>query len=121
MLVLTRKQNEKICIGNEVTITVLRTKGKAVRLGIEAPAQISILRGELVRELPTEQLDPDTAGAECAAETAPREAVKTSGHRQRPATNWPTSPVDRTDTTGPGTTRNSDSSCRRKRLSCCQH
>lgn len=48
MLVLTRKQNEQIRIGNDITITVIRTKGKAVRLGIEAPSEISVLRGELV-------------------------------------------------------------------------
>ena len=48
MLVLTRKQNEKIQIGDNITITVIRTKGKAVRLGIDAPKNINVLRGELV-------------------------------------------------------------------------
>ena len=110
MLVLTRKQKEKIRIGNEVTITVLRTKGKAVRLGIVAPAHINILRGELMCELPTEEFEHETAAAENAVEPAPRGAVKTSSHRQQPATNWPTSPVDRTDTTGPGGKRCPDSS-----------
>ncbi len=47
MLVLSRKQNEKICIGNSITVTVLRMKGKAVRLGIEAPRDINVVRGEL--------------------------------------------------------------------------
>jgi carbon storage regulator CsrA len=47
MLVLTRKYQEKIRIGNNITITVLRTKGKAVRLGIEAPADVPVIRGEL--------------------------------------------------------------------------
>lgn len=47
MLVLTRKQSEKIRIGNNITITVIRMKGKSVRLGIEAPNSISVLRGEL--------------------------------------------------------------------------
>lgn len=47
MLVLTRKQQEKIRIGNDITITVLRTKGNAVRLGIEAPSNIAVIRGEL--------------------------------------------------------------------------
>ena len=50
MLVLTRKPNEKICIGDSITITVLRMKGNAVRLGIEAPDSCNILRGELVFE-----------------------------------------------------------------------
>jgi carbon storage regulator CsrA len=48
MLVLTRKQNEKIRIGENITITVIRMKGKAVRLGIDAPKEINVLRGELL-------------------------------------------------------------------------
>lgn len=47
MLVLTRKYQEKIRIGNNITITVLRMKGKAVRLGIEAPPEVPVIRGEL--------------------------------------------------------------------------
>ena len=47
MLVLTRKQSEKIRIGDNITITVIRMKGKSVRLGIEAPNSVSVLRGEL--------------------------------------------------------------------------
>jgi carbon storage regulator CsrA len=47
MLVLTRKYQEKIRIGDNITITILRTKGKAVRLGIEAPADVPVIRGEL--------------------------------------------------------------------------
>jgi carbon storage regulator len=50
MLVLTRKYQEKIRIGDNITITVLRTKGKAVRLGIEAPADVPVVRGELAFE-----------------------------------------------------------------------
>ena len=48
MLVLTRKLQEKIQIGDGITITVLRTKGKSVRLGIEAPMEVPVIRGELV-------------------------------------------------------------------------
>ena len=51
MLVLTRKQQEKIRIGDEIVITVLRMKGKSVRLGIEAPGDVQVLRGELVFDL----------------------------------------------------------------------
>ena len=50
MLVLTRKYQEKIRIGDNITITVLRTKGKAVRLGIEAPTNVPVVRGELTFE-----------------------------------------------------------------------
>jgi len=47
MLVLTRKQNEKIQIGDNVFLTVLRIKGNTVRLGIEAPKDVRVVRGEL--------------------------------------------------------------------------
>ena len=47
MLVLTRKPNEKIHIGNDITITVIRVKGQQVRLGIEAPRNVRVLRAEL--------------------------------------------------------------------------
>ena len=47
MLVLSRKREERIQIGPNVTITVLRFKGRAVQIGIEAPAEMAILRGEL--------------------------------------------------------------------------
>ena len=72
MLVLTRKQNEKIQIGDSITITVVRTKGKTVRLGIDAPAEMAVLRGELVFEL-----DADEAPADATEEAeAPRRSQR---------------------------------------------
>ncbi len=47
MLVLTRKKTETIKIGNEIVITVIQTGKGTVRLGIEAPAHVRVLRGEL--------------------------------------------------------------------------
>jgi carbon storage regulator len=47
MLVLTRKKNEKISIGKDVTITVVRINGDKVRIGIEAPENISVDRLEI--------------------------------------------------------------------------
>ena len=47
MLVLTRKLDEKIRIGENITITLLRVQGNTVRLGIEAPRDIRVIRGEL--------------------------------------------------------------------------
>ena len=57
MLVLTRKQNEKIRIGNNITVTVIRMKGKSVRLGIEAPNNVSVLRGELAFDQANDSAD----------------------------------------------------------------
>jgi carbon storage regulator len=48
MLVLSRKAGEKICIGNGITLTVLSWKGNRVRLGIDAPPHVRIVREELV-------------------------------------------------------------------------
>ncbi len=56
MLVLTRKLQQQINIGENVTITVLRVKGNTVRLGIDAPREIRITRNELPKT------DPGGAG-----------------------------------------------------------
>ena len=50
MLVLSRKENECIKLGDSITVTVVRVSGDKVRLGIEAPANILVLRGELEQE-----------------------------------------------------------------------
>ena len=50
MLVLGRKQMESIHIGQNITVTVLSVRGRTVRLGIDAPPEVSILRSELVLE-----------------------------------------------------------------------
>ena len=47
MLVLTRKLQEKIRISDNIVVTVLRVKGNSVRLGIEAPREVRVVRGEL--------------------------------------------------------------------------
>ena len=68
MLVLTRKQNEKIQIGDNIYLTVLRIKGNTVRLGIEAPQDVRVVRGELppqtelpkVKEMTLMVTDPAT-------------------------------------------------------------
>ncbi|HYT87668.1 MAG TPA: carbon storage regulator [Gemmataceae bacterium] len=48
MLVLNRKIGERILIGEGIVVTVVRVQGKQVRLGIEAPASVSIRRTELL-------------------------------------------------------------------------
>lgn len=47
MLVLTRKRNEMIRIGDDVVIKVIKTGKGAVKIGIEAPANVRVLRAEL--------------------------------------------------------------------------
>ena len=50
MLVLSRRVNERLVIGNNVVITVQRISGNRITLGIEAPREVRIRRGELDRE-----------------------------------------------------------------------
>ena len=47
MLVLTRKLNEEIKIGDDITLKIVRIKGGVVRVGIDAPMDFKVLRGEL--------------------------------------------------------------------------
>jgi carbon storage regulator len=56
MLVLSRKKNETIRIGDSIELIVLEVEGNSVKLGIEAPEEIRVLRGELWRAF-QEQLE----------------------------------------------------------------
>ena len=48
MLVLTRKESQSILIdGGQITLTILRIRGNQISVGIEAPKEVSVLRGEL--------------------------------------------------------------------------
>ena len=47
MLVLSRKKNETIIIDGRIKVEVLKIKGNTIRLGISAPADVKVLRGEL--------------------------------------------------------------------------
>jgi carbon storage regulator len=59
MLVLTRRIGERIVINDQVVLEVLQVKGNRIRLGIQAPPGLSILREELLsRETQVEQGNP---------------------------------------------------------------
>jgi carbon storage regulator len=47
MLVLSRRETERIKLGDSIVVTVVKVGGDRVRLGIEAPADVLVLRGEL--------------------------------------------------------------------------
>jgi carbon storage regulator len=49
MLVLSRRQSERIRLGDSIVVTVVKVAGDRVRLGIEAPSDVLVLRGELER------------------------------------------------------------------------
>jgi carbon storage regulator len=61
MLVLTRKLMEKLFIGDDICVTVVRLEGGQVRLGIDAPREVSVVRAELVPERSAAR--PRAAGA----------------------------------------------------------
>jgi carbon storage regulator len=47
VLILTRKEDETILIGENVSIKIVKIRGNQVRLGVDAPADIYVLRGEM--------------------------------------------------------------------------
>ncbi len=93
MLVLTRKQQEKICIGDEIVITLLRVKGKSVRLGIEAPDKVCVLRGELLFDASADEEPASNSGN--ATKTTRKPAFETARKCEKGDTR-------QVDTTHPG-------------------
>lgn len=62
MLILTRRINESLVIGDDVTVTILGVKGHQVRIGVDAPRDVSVHREELAykdNETPTSGADKD--------------------------------------------------------------
>lgn len=51
MLILTRKTNQKLIINDNIEITVLEVNGNAVKIGINAPSDVSIYREEIYKEI----------------------------------------------------------------------
>jgi carbon storage regulator len=55
MLVLTRKSNQSIMIGDDIEISVLSVVGEKVRIGIQAPADVPVFRTEIYLEIQRQQ------------------------------------------------------------------
>ncbi|NLF72525.1 MAG: carbon storage regulator CsrA [Candidatus Anammoximicrobium sp.] len=58
MLVLSRRVGERILIGDNISVTVVRITGGGVRLGVEAPADMAVIRQELKDRLDDEEALP---------------------------------------------------------------
>lgn len=70
MLILTRRVGETVMIGSEVTVTVLGVKGNQVRIGINAPKNVSVHREEIYERIQREQNGETTSRADTSAEYA---------------------------------------------------
>ena len=57
MLILTRRVGETLMIGDEVTVTVLGVKGNQVRIGVDAPKEVSVHREEVYEMIQKEKED----------------------------------------------------------------
>jgi len=55
MLILTRKANETLIVGNDVTVTILGVKGNQVRIGVNAPKEVSVHREEVYNRIKAEK------------------------------------------------------------------
>ena len=55
MLILTRKSNETLMVGDEVTVTVLGVKGNQVRIGVNAPREVAVHREEIYERIKSEE------------------------------------------------------------------
>lgn len=60
MLVLSRKVGERVFIGDDIVVEIIEVQGNRIRLGIEAPRDVQIIREELLSEEPRQKL------AQCA-------------------------------------------------------
>ena len=63
MLVLTRKSNQSIMIGDDIEVSVLAVMGEKVRIGIQAPREVPVFRTEVYLEIQGEQHAGASRGA----------------------------------------------------------
>lgn len=68
MLVLTRKPNQSIMIGDDIEVSVLSVVGEKVRIGIHAPHEIPVFRTEIYVEIQREESEQGNASSEAVGD-----------------------------------------------------
>jgi carbon storage regulator len=63
MLVLSRKESQRIRLGDSIVITIVKISGDKVRVGIDAPSDVLVLRDELEAHEPAKQVPPTDEAA----------------------------------------------------------
>jgi carbon storage regulator len=71
MLILTRRVGETLMIGDDVSVTVLRVKGNQIRLGVNAPKNVSVQREEIFERMKGEDDEPAPGDDPDAGEATP--------------------------------------------------
>ena len=79
MLVLTRRLNQSIKIGDDIEITVIEVRGDQVRLGVSAPRDVAVHRKEIYLQIQQENRAAALTGPEASGLEAVREAMEARG------------------------------------------
>ncbi|MCO4320347.1 carbon storage regulator CsrA [Aliidiomarina quisquiliarum] len=58
MLILTRRDNETLMIGDDIKVTILGVKGHQVRIGVSAPSDVPVHREEIYNRIHSKEDDP---------------------------------------------------------------
>ena len=83
MLILSRKVDEKIKIGTDITLTIIEVKGDQVKVGVEAPKNVKVFRQEVFEEIQKENKDAAASSASGITEEGLSALFKKAGRASR--------------------------------------
>jgi carbon storage regulator len=81
-LVLSRKIGEVICIGDDIRLTLVSIEGHKIRLGIQAPRSVPIVRQELIKDWKSKEKPDASQSTEAIAAQRERDKAQTTGRDQ---------------------------------------